>query len=197
MQGATMTNESTHGGRSNKKVAKKKAEVFDGITKAEARLDKMAQRANDRLERVVRAIQRNERLAKRAERNAGQHRLDAGQRFHGNTHKSNASLGDESDSYFDGGRHGHQTLDHTFNNDSEEDSGSYTSPERKAHNTLTTEMSRNKHGMHTMTTEKGPGGLRTLQPTPLGQTNKSKKHLKSTESQSPRFMRSTLYGSPQ
>lgn len=41
MQGATLTNESTHGGKSNKKATKKKKESFDGITKAEARLDKM------------------------------------------------------------------------------------------------------------------------------------------------------------
>jgi hypothetical protein len=70
MHGATVTNESTHGGRSNKKTNKKKAEVFDGITKAEARLEKMAERANGRLERVMRAMHKNERLADRADRKA-------------------------------------------------------------------------------------------------------------------------------
>ena len=123
MHGATVTNESTHGGKSSKKTGKKKKEVFDGITTAEARLEKMAQRADGRLERVTRAMNKNERLAARADRKASHIRLDV---------KSGGSSGDGSDSYFDHGRFGHQTLDHTFNNDSDEESGSYMSPERRA-----------------------------------------------------------------
>lgn len=104
-------------------------------------------------------MHKNERLAERADRQASHLNLDA---------KSDKSPSDGSDSYFDGRQYGHKALDHTFNthntlnNDSEEDSDSYTSPDRKANNMLNAGRSRNKD------TTAGPGGLRTLQPTPLG-----------------------------